>query len=162
MLGTISPTHFPNTHPLAHILGTDAQISVVAPCSQFTPTTSYPSPGDKPPELGDHVERHRSHPKTASLNSIIYIYTTAHHSFLSFKHCRTACTVISNSISVYPLPALHLLPPSILSYPYRTKSKPSRYSVILPYVLKKLHTSIYHISPRRKKMNYRCRIMLVR
>ena len=39
-----------NVHPLAHILDTCALVSVIAPFSQFAPTASRPSPGEKPPK----------------------------------------------------------------------------------------------------------------
>ena len=117
-------------HPLAHILGKCALISVVAPFYNLPKphhrTASHPSPGDKPPKREMGSERTQEPSRNGRVNSSINVYIRALHSFLSFiveqpspsSHCsqRPPSHHPSNLTSVNPVPTLHLLPPSTPFY----------------------------------------------
>ena len=93
MSSPITRAQSPTIHPLAHILGSCAFISVVEPFLQFIPTPSW----NGIPPLSRCIstqKEHRNHAKMAAWNSIIYIRTRALHSFLSLAHRRAASTVI--------------------------------------------------------------------
>ena len=99
MLSQITLTQSANTGPLAYITGTCSLN--FSSCALFTVnlpqlhhvTASHPSPGDKPPQREMAVRKNAGPSKNGHVKkSIIYICTRAHHSFLSFAHCRSAST----------------------------------------------------------------------
>ena len=56
--------------------------------------TSLPSPCDNHQSMGGRSKRTQGQAKMATWNSFSYICTRALHSFRSFVHCPSACTII--------------------------------------------------------------------
>ena len=129
MSSSITHAQTPTIHPLAHILGSCAFTSVVAPFLQFIPTPSCNgipplSRCNKSPERGRAVRRNtgttqkwpreiQSSTYGPELSTPFYLSRIVAQSPRSSLCCpKPPSHLQSNRTSVYPVPALHLLPPS--------------------------------------------------
>ena len=131
MSSQIMVTQSTNTHHLAHAytIGTCASFLVVVPVLQFTKphqvTASHPSPGDNPIEHGRAVRKNAGSCKYGGveLNHLRIHQGSPHlpicrallrniHAPLSLCCSRPSSSHPSNRTSVYPVLAIHILPPS--------------------------------------------------
>ena len=96
-----------------------------------------PSPGDKPPEQGRVVRINTGSKQNGSGISLIYIYTRAIHSFLSFVFCCTAYTVIRAHGHLHTIHPPSLSLPCLLERPttltYFCYQLPSSHMVFIHY-----------------------------
>ena len=129
MSSPITLAQSPTIHPLAHILGSCAFTSVVAPffyslSKLHHETASHPSLGvNKSPERGRAVRRNTGTPQNGRIK-YNNLHTHQGSPLVSISRS-SSCSLHrhppvaqgpshlpSNRTSVYPVPALHLLPPS--------------------------------------------------
>ena len=117
MSSQITHTQSYNKHRLAHILGTFALTSAVAPFLQITPTAScngnHPSPGDKQTKRGREVRNYSGTKQNwpRETQSPTHAPGLSTPSYLS-ANCRAASSVIhllpkATFTSSYPVPTQH-------------------------------------------------------
>ena len=153
--------HAPSSskHPLAHILGSCAFTSVIAPFSVCpnsimerhpTPLGVYPPPTQSAEGGGSKEMKNQVKMATGNQwrSSIIYICPWALHSFQSLPHCRAASTVIpllskaTSTPSIQPnLGLLRIRPPLTSANTLLAK----RHLSILPTSPNRLNTLVHSI-----------------